>query len=66
MKLIGKLQDGTIFVKKGHDEELFEFKIDEGNNSFDNLIKFFRYMSSHLLSIQSHDIGALSFMLSVS
>lgn len=29
MKLIGKLQDGTIFVKKGHDEELFEFKIDE-------------------------------------
>lgn len=31
MKLIGKLHDGTVFVKKGHDEEpLFEFKIDEG------------------------------------
>lgn len=30
MKLIGKLHDGTVFVKKGHDEEpLFEFKIDE-------------------------------------
>lgn len=34
VKLIGKLQDGTIFVKKGHgeEEELFEFKTDEGNN----------------------------------
>jgi len=33
VKLIGKLQDGTVFVKKGHDdsEELFKFKIDEGN-----------------------------------
>ncbi|KAI3514522.1 hypothetical protein L1887_12991 [Cichorium endivia] len=30
VKLIGKLQDGTIFVKKGHDEtEPFEFKTDE-------------------------------------
>ncbi|KAI6674398.1 hypothetical protein NL676_002304 [Syzygium grande] len=31
VKLIGKLQDGTVFVKKGHDdsEELFEFKTDE-------------------------------------
>lgn len=32
VKLIGKLEDGTIFVKKGHEEEPpFEFKIDEGN-----------------------------------
>lgn len=32
MKLIGKLQDGTVFLKKGHGEgeELFEFKTDEG------------------------------------
>lgn len=32
MKLIGKLQDGTVFLKKGHDDgdELFEFKTDEG------------------------------------
>ncbi|KAI9077717.1 hypothetical protein K1719_040323 [Acacia pycnantha] len=29
VKLIGKLQDGTVFMKKGHDEELFEFKTDE-------------------------------------
>ncbi|WOL04409.1 70 kDa peptidyl-prolyl isomerase-like [Canna indica] len=30
VKLIGKLQDGTVFVKKGHDEqEPFEFKTDE-------------------------------------
>ncbi|CAL5371362.1 unnamed protein product [Camellia sinensis] len=26
VKLIGKLQDGTVFLKKGHDEEPFEFK----------------------------------------
>lgn len=32
MKLMGRLQDGTVFVKKGHEEEKpFEFKIDEGN-----------------------------------
>ncbi|XP_010247134.1 PREDICTED: peptidyl-prolyl cis-trans isomerase FKBP62-like isoform X1 [Nelumbo nucifera] len=30
VKLIGKLQDGTIFLKKGHDEEEpFEFKTDD-------------------------------------
>lgn len=33
LKLIGKLQDGTVFIKKGHDAEnedqLFEFKTDE-------------------------------------
>ncbi|XP_031107401.1 peptidyl-prolyl cis-trans isomerase FKBP65-like [Ipomoea triloba] len=26
---MGKLQDGTVFVKKGYDEEPFEFTIDE-------------------------------------
>lgn len=31
VKLTGKLQDGTVFMNKGHDEEEFEFKIDEGN-----------------------------------
>lgn len=30
VKLIGKLQDGTIFLKKGYDELPFEFKVDEG------------------------------------
>ncbi|XP_027081237.1 70 kDa peptidyl-prolyl isomerase isoform X1 [Coffea arabica] len=29
VKLTGKLQDGTVFVKKGHDGEEFEFKVDE-------------------------------------
>lgn len=29
VKLTGKLQDGTVFTKKGHDEEPFEFKTDE-------------------------------------
>ncbi|OVA08660.1 Peptidyl-prolyl cis-trans isomerase [Macleaya cordata] len=29
VKLTGKLQDGTIFLKKGHDEEEFEFKTDD-------------------------------------
>nr|GME04619.1 Peptidyl-prolyl cis-trans isomerase FKBP65 [Ipomoea batatas] len=29
VKLMGKLQDGTVFVKKGYDEEPFEFTIDE-------------------------------------
>ncbi|KAL8259995.1 hypothetical protein R6Q59_027948 [Mikania micrantha] len=29
VKLVGKLQDGTVFVKKGYDEVPFEFKIDE-------------------------------------
>ncbi|KAL3358889.1 hypothetical protein AABB24_015798 [Solanum stoloniferum] len=33
MKLIGKLQDGRVFIKKGHngenEDELFEFKTDE-------------------------------------
>lgn len=33
MKVIGKLQDGTVFLKKGQDEgeELFEFKTDQGD-----------------------------------
>ncbi|KAA3480328.1 peptidyl-prolyl cis-trans isomerase FKBP62-like [Gossypium australe] len=38
VKFIGKLEDGKIFVKKGHDDELFEFKIDGGNNSFMTLV----------------------------
>ncbi|KAK4747182.1 hypothetical protein SAY87_026219 [Trapa incisa] len=29
VKLIGKLEDGTVFIKKGHEDELFEFKTDE-------------------------------------
>lgn len=29
VKIIGKLLDGAVFTKKGHDEELFKFKTDE-------------------------------------
>ncbi|KAL6900905.1 hypothetical protein ACP4OV_005581 [Aristida adscensionis] len=29
VKITGKLQDGTVFSKKGHEEEPFEFKTDE-------------------------------------
>ncbi|KAK8451533.1 hypothetical protein SEVIR_6G226300v4 [Setaria viridis] len=29
VKITGKLLDGTVFTKKGHDEEPFEFKTDE-------------------------------------
>lgn len=36
MKLIGKLQDGTVFLKKGHDgdEQPFEFQTDEGSKLY--------------------------------
>lgn len=33
VKLTGKLLDGTVFSRKGHDDELFEFKTDEGKTS---------------------------------
>lgn len=40
VKLVGKLQDGTVFTKKGHnDEQPFEFKIDEG--MLDTCLKWF-------------------------
>ncbi|KEH18527.1 peptidyl-prolyl cis-trans isomerase FKBP62 [Medicago truncatula] len=40
LKLIGKLQDGTVFFKKGYNDgesELFEFKTDDGNLNFSNV-----------------------------
>lgn len=46
VKLIGKLEDGMIFVKKGHDEGSFEFKVDEGNNSFHPYLVLYK-ISSH-------------------
>lgn len=43
VKLTGKLHDGTIFAKKGHDEEPFEFKIDEGNDfNIDAILCYWR------------------------
>jgi len=44
VKLIGKLQDGTVFIKKGYgDEQPFEFKIDEGE--FNNHINLLNHKS---------------------
>jgi len=32
VKIVGKLEDGTLFLKKGHEgDEPLEFKTDEGN-----------------------------------
>lgn len=39
MKLVGKLEDGTVFVNKGHNETPFEFKIDEGEWHFGDFKK---------------------------
>lgn len=47
MKLIGKLQDGTVFEKKGHNEEpLFEFRVDEGKTIL--LLFLFKLVSMHV------------------
>ena len=45
VKLIGKLQDGTVFLKKGHGEgeEPFEFKTDEGNKNSEFYFHFFYF-----------------------
>ncbi|OMO89984.1 hypothetical protein CCACVL1_07552 [Corchorus capsularis] len=56
VKLIGKLEDGTIFVKKGHDEEEpFEFKIDEEQviDGLDRAVKTMKKGEHALITIQS-------------
>ncbi|KAK6266103.1 hypothetical protein QUC31_016940 [Theobroma cacao] len=54
VKLIGKLQDGKIFVKKGHDEEPFEFKIDEEQviDGLDRAVKMMKKGEHVLITIQ--------------
>ncbi|KAF9669497.1 hypothetical protein SADUNF_Sadunf14G0113600 [Salix dunnii] len=55
VKLIGKLEDGTIFVKKGHEEEPpFEFKIDEGQviEGLDRAVKTMKKGEVALVTIQ--------------
>ncbi|EOY05088.1 FKBP-type peptidyl-prolyl cis-trans isomerase family protein isoform 1 [Theobroma cacao] len=54
VKLIGKLQDGKIFVKKGHDEEPFEFKIDEEQviDGLDRAVKMMKKGEHALITIQ--------------
>ncbi|PHT39431.1 Peptidyl-prolyl cis-trans isomerase FKBP65 [Capsicum baccatum] len=55
VKLMGKLQDGTVFVKKGHDEEEpFEFKIDEEQviDGLDRAVKKMKKGEVALITIQ--------------
>lgn len=49
VKLVGKLQDETIFLKKGYDEEPFEFKIDEGKNHFANQLHTYIFCTASLI-----------------
>lgn len=54
VKLLGKLQDGTVFVKKGHDEEEpFEFKIDEEQvvDGLDKAVKKMKKAEISLITI---------------
>ena len=48
MKLISKLAYEKIFTKKGDDERLFEFKIDEGMLI---LVMFLDHGSIHIIMI---------------
>ncbi|MBA0588514.1 peptidyl-prolyl cis-trans isomerase FKBP62 [Gossypium raimondii] len=54
VKLIGKLPDGTIFIKKGYDEEPFEFKIDEEQviDGLDKAVKTMKKGENALITIQ--------------
>ncbi|TYJ19888.1 hypothetical protein E1A91_A09G222400v1 [Gossypium mustelinum] len=54
VKLIGKLPDGKIFIKKGYDEEPFEFKIDEEQviDGLDNAVKTMKKGENALITIQ--------------
>ncbi|GLT97696.1 hypothetical protein SLE2022_152490 [Rubroshorea leprosula] len=54
VKLIGKLDDGTIVVKKGHDEETFEFKVDEEQviDGIDRAVKMMKKGEVALVTIQ--------------
>ncbi|KAL2239665.1 peptidyl-prolyl cis-trans isomerase FKBP62 [Sesamum indicum] len=56
LKLIGKLQDGTIFVKKGHgddENDLFEFKVDEEQviEGLDRAVKTMKKGEAALLTV---------------
>ncbi|GLT49524.1 hypothetical protein SLA2020_230760 [Shorea laevis] len=54
VKLIGKLHDGTIFVKKGYEEEPFEFKIEEEQviDGVDRSVKTMKKGEVALITIQ--------------
>ncbi|PQM34580.1 70 kDa peptidyl-prolyl isomerase [Prunus yedoensis var. nudiflora] len=54
VKLVGKLHDGTIFTKKGHDDEPFEFRIDEEQviDGLDRAVKNMKKGEVALVTIQ--------------
>ncbi|KAL6185667.1 hypothetical protein ACLB2K_041797 [Fragaria x ananassa] len=54
VKMVGKLHDGTIFTKKGHDNEPFEFKIDEEQviDGLDRAVKSMKKGEVALVTIQ--------------
>ncbi|KAG6731056.1 hypothetical protein I3842_01G110900 [Carya illinoinensis] len=52
VKLIGKLDDGTIFTKKGHEEEPFQFKVDEVVDELDRVVKKMKKGEVALVTIQ--------------
>ncbi|KAM1036780.1 hypothetical protein ACFX1X_032029 [Malus domestica] len=54
VKLVGKLPDGTIFTKKGHDDEPFEFKTDEEQviEGLDRAVKNMKKGEGALVTIQ--------------
>ncbi|KAI9114981.1 hypothetical protein K1719_013994 [Acacia pycnantha] len=55
VRLIGKLQDGTVFTKKGYDEEQpFKFKVDEGQviEGLDEAVKNMKKGEIALVTIQ--------------
>ncbi|XP_050372338.1 peptidyl-prolyl cis-trans isomerase FKBP62-like [Argentina anserina] len=54
VKLVGKLQDGTVFMKKGHDNEPFEFKTDEEQviDGLDRAVKSMKKGEVALVTIQ--------------
>ncbi|CAA3007347.1 peptidyl-prolyl cis-trans isomerase FKBP62-like [Olea europaea subsp. europaea] len=61
VKLIGKLQDGTVFVKKGYDEEPpFEFRVDEEQviEGLDRAVKTMKKGEIALVTVQpEHAFG---------
>lgn len=54
VKLTGKLQDGTVFVKKGHDGEEFEFRVDEEQviEGLDRAVKTMKKGEIALVTVQ--------------
>ena len=53
MKVTGKLPDGTVFTQKGHAEEPYEFKVDEGNDILSGTI--FSFCEGKIIHFELND-----------